>query len=346
MLRCGRQPYGLLPVTGLGRFSAGDATLDRIRELVVGLRDHVFRPMISAVPRVGRSTDPNGDIVDVLRTDAICDSVLMRRVMGPQYLRNLRRFLGQDLDELELLERAADASPTRSPSGSGSAASRSARWVVHQDGTRSITVPLVGDSGYLAELLAVTDPEPLARPVPDQPVPLLHALLRHALLRTYAEAAARLLAAPAFVRDPSSSTSRPTSRPRPPGRGSAASRSPAPTGPSPRRSPTAPTAGARRVPCRAAQPRRRRPGRVGAAPASAPGRHLPPAGRLGHLTRGAPPRGPALERAATAWSSAATAGSRGLRPRTPGRRRPAAARTSPARCWPPTPTRDSSTRRR
>ncbi len=201
VLRCGRQPYGLLPVTGLGRFTSGDARLNRIRELVLGLRDHVFRPVVSAVPRVGRSTDPNGDIIDVLRTDAMSGSVLTRRVTGPQYLRNLRRFLGQNLDELNYW--------TALQTITGSVAQRVGvgqepfgAWLVFQDGTRPITVPFVGDPDYLAELSAVTDPEPLARPVPDQPVPLLHALLRHALLRTYAEAAARLLATPALVRDP------------------------------------------------------------------------------------------------------------------------------------------------
>ncbi|HEX6052710.1 MAG TPA: hypothetical protein VFZ21_25770, partial [Gemmatimonadaceae bacterium] len=68
---------------------------------------------------------------------------------------------------------------------------------------REITTPLVGTPSYIAELLAVTDPEPVASPVPGDPVPVLHALLRHALLREYAEAGARALdrSDPALLRD-------------------------------------------------------------------------------------------------------------------------------------------------
>ena len=47
------------------------------------------------------------------------------------------------------------------------------------------------------ELLAITDLDALAGPVPADTGPLLKVLLRHALLREYAEAAARLLDAPA-----------------------------------------------------------------------------------------------------------------------------------------------------
>jgi hypothetical protein len=196
VIRCGRQPYGVLPVTSLGRFSSpGDeaARLDRVRSILAGLRDAVWRPALAGVARVGRTDDPNGDVVDVLRTDAISTSVLVRRLMGPHYLRHLRLFLGEDLDALgfwPVLQSMTAAAADRAGLGTRPPISR----VVYDPGTRPLTVPLVQPADYLAELAGTTDVDALARPVPGDGVPLLHALLRHGLLREYAEAAARLLA--------------------------------------------------------------------------------------------------------------------------------------------------------
>ena len=57
--------------------------------------------------------------------------------------------------------------------------------------TREITVPLVGTPSYIADLLLCRLRTVWPRPIPSAPVPLLQVLLRHALLREYAEAAAR-----------------------------------------------------------------------------------------------------------------------------------------------------------
>lgn len=199
VLRCGRQPYGLLAVTSLGRLASDDARLTRVRDLLAALRDVVWRPALGAVPRVGRSSDPNGDVIDVLRTDAIAATVAVRRMVGPHYLRHLRLFLGEDLDAFGFWARLQAL--TGALAGRVGIGLIPARQLIYQGGVRPITAPLVGDVGYLADLLAVTDPDALARPVPDQPVPLLHALLRHALLRTFAESGARLLGRLELVRD-------------------------------------------------------------------------------------------------------------------------------------------------
>ena len=70
-LRCGRQPYGVLPVTSLAGWSAaGDdaaPSAERLRQLLVTLRDQVWRPATIGAARVGRSDDPGADVVDVLR---------------------------------------------------------------------------------------------------------------------------------------------------------------------------------------------------------------------------------------------------------------------------------------
>ena len=46
-LRVGRQPYGLLPVTSLGRFT-GDERTNRLRRAVAGLVDGAWRPALGA----------------------------------------------------------------------------------------------------------------------------------------------------------------------------------------------------------------------------------------------------------------------------------------------------------
>jgi hypothetical protein len=59
-LRVGRQPYGLLPVTLLGDWipgaddGEGGAHALKLRDLLVLLRDRLWRPRLDGVPRMGR----------------------------------------------------------------------------------------------------------------------------------------------------------------------------------------------------------------------------------------------------------------------------------------------------
>jgi len=83
--------------------------------------------------------------------------------------------------------------------------------------TRDVVAPLVGTPSYINDLLAISNPEVLAAPVPSDRVPVLQALLRHALLREYTEAAARALDpnAPGLLRDAELVDLVPTSTPTP-----------------------------------------------------------------------------------------------------------------------------------
>src|SRR5215472_3084214 len=83
--------------------------------------------------------------------------------------------------------------------------------------TRDVVAPLVGTPSYINDLLAISNPEVLAAPVPSDRVPVLQALLRHALLREYTEAAARALDpnAPGLLRDAEFVDLVPTSTPTP-----------------------------------------------------------------------------------------------------------------------------------
>jgi hypothetical protein len=212
-LRCGRQPYGFLPVTSLGRWAssgdgdggAGDRAA-KLRQALVALRDHVWRPAVADVARVGRSDNPNDDLVDVLLGEAVSASIFVRRLMGPNYLRHLRLFLGEDFDGLELASVLAQLT-TRLPSRLGLGVTPLLSGAVYEDATERISTSLVQAPtaegaaatlapNYIRELLDLADVDALAGALPGDGTPLLKALLRHALLREHAQAAARLLESP------------------------------------------------------------------------------------------------------------------------------------------------------
>ena len=197
LLRIGRQPYGVLPVTSLDAWQGEDLPM---RNVLVALRDEVFRPAAATVPRVGLGDDPASDLVDVLQAGPLSSSYRVRGLMGQHFLQHLRAFLGEDLDAVGFWQRLVEfgkREPTRL--GLGSFALARAAF----DGsTREVTAPLVGTPSYLADLLAVTDPDQLVA-APTEATPVLQVLLRHALLRSFAEAGAKVLdpADPRLLRD-------------------------------------------------------------------------------------------------------------------------------------------------
>src|SRR5262249_19337157 len=99
VLRCGRQPYGVLPVTSLDAWTPppADGVAVRLRNLLVPLRDLVWRPAAAGVPRIGQTDDPSADLVDVLHVGPLSSSYLVRGLMGQHFLQHLRAFLGEDL---------------------------------------------------------------------------------------------------------------------------------------------------------------------------------------------------------------------------------------------------------
>ena len=111
-------------------------------------------------------------------------------LMGQHFLQHLRAFLGEDLDAVGFWQRLVQlSSRDPQPLGIGRAGARPRG--VRRGGARRSPRRWSATPSYIADLLAVTDLDALATPVPTQPVPLLQALLRHALLREYTEAAAR-----------------------------------------------------------------------------------------------------------------------------------------------------------
>lgn len=203
-LRVGRQPYGVLPVTLLADLAprAGDADAareQRLRELLVVLRDRLWRPRIDGVPRLGR---PNGGSADAelaaaLQSDGVAAGYRLRQLLGPRYLQHLRSFLGVD------------------PVASGWSAARDvlnqAVWgqlgltgrprlaeAAFAPGSEALGAPLVreDEAVFIQALLAAPPLQPPA-PTPSAPTDarsLLQALLRHALQLETLAAALRLAA--------------------------------------------------------------------------------------------------------------------------------------------------------
>ncbi len=200
-LRCGPQPYGILPVTSLTQWQGGTSeTPDAaLKAMLMKLRDGPWRNATGSVARIGRRAgpDPDGDLVDVMHTDAISASYQARNVFGDHFLQHLymRLFagIGSDPAQTTLLDSLQNGWRPRL------AHLRNAAW------QWNLKIPLVQagdvspwrnlDPDYIGDLLNKSYTALLA---PDAVDPgsasLLRTLLRHAFLREYAWAAALLTA--------------------------------------------------------------------------------------------------------------------------------------------------------
>src|SRR5262245_578845 len=209
-LRCGAQPYGLLPVTSLDLWQAGPGepvtSQDTwLKGMLVALRDSVWRDAAGSVARIGtrqNPIDPDADLADVMRTDALSSTYRTRNVFGRHFLQHLYRFLASnfpdsDPGQTSLLQRLGISWRPRL------AHLWSADW------QWNVTAPLIQagevspwaklEPNYIATMLAEPhiDHLILARPDPQAPentTSLLPMLLRHAFLREIAYAAALLQA--------------------------------------------------------------------------------------------------------------------------------------------------------
>ena len=210
-LRCGVQPYGLLPVTSLDLWqpSASQGTTSQdawLKGMLLSLRDSVWRPALGSVARIGNRQnpiDPDADLADVMRTDAVSNGYRTRNVFGSHFLQHLFRFVASGMPDsgaaqTALLQQLGIAWRPRT----------SRLW--NADWQWNVLAPLVQvgevspwaklEPNYIATLLAEPRIEQLiqSRPNPlagDFTTSLLQTLLRHAHLREIACAAARLQAA-------------------------------------------------------------------------------------------------------------------------------------------------------
>ncbi|WP_203906144.1 hypothetical protein [Rhizocola hellebori] len=210
-LRCGPQPYGILPVTLLDGWTPqpGDQSAARqgwLRDLLVHARDRIWRPVLGSVARIGLRTppDPDADLADVMRTDGISHGHLARPVLGRHYVQHLYSLNAQSLSaDLQAQDVIADKILTLLGLPTQAGHRPHVAGAFHSDSGLPVTAPLVqpdgvaaglpGHSDYLGALLAATTIDAIVNAAPA-PASLLHALLRHGLLREFATAAARIAA--------------------------------------------------------------------------------------------------------------------------------------------------------
>jgi hypothetical protein len=217
ILRCGRQPYGLLPVTSLDLWQPGAGEEQALaadfwlKGLLLKLRDNIWRPHLGDVFRLGRRQsppDPDADLADIMRSDGISSGYSMRALFGRHYLQHLRAFLAEDLQGSGFI-------PTQDSLAAGLLQRLGIGWrprlaqAIAAETVWPVTAPLVQsgevspwrnlEPNYIAALLALRriDDVIAARPDPaatDGGASLLQLLLRHALLREIADAAAQIAA--------------------------------------------------------------------------------------------------------------------------------------------------------
>ncbi|MEU1185775.1 hypothetical protein ABZ464_50850, partial [Streptomyces sp. NPDC005820] len=98
--RAGAVPYGLLPVSALSRWTPGrDAEQPLGHTLPVWLRRlmRVWRTAAGTAPHLGRSSDPDADLIETLGQHASAQGAQIRKVLGPDLHTNMFRLLGLDL---------------------------------------------------------------------------------------------------------------------------------------------------------------------------------------------------------------------------------------------------------
>src|SRR5262249_47042235 len=199
-VRCGRQPYGVLPVTSLDlwRPRAGDETAAAndswLKGVLIRLRDNIWRVQLKDVARIGRRQDrpdADADLADVMRTDALSHRYSARTVIGRHYLQHLRAFLAEDLQAtgfidthnalaVGILQRLAFTARPRLGQAVYADLAFPVAGPLVQSGEVSRWRPL--EPNYIAALLAQTSIEAIVGAQPGAGTSLLQTLLRHATL--------------------------------------------------------------------------------------------------------------------------------------------------------------------
>lgn len=227
-LRCGRQPYGVLPVTSLDLWQSSPSETTTpanelfLKKLLIDLRDRVWRARLPQAARIGRRqspADPDADLADIMRTEAVSNGYRARSLLGRHYFQHLRAFLNEPNAVHSGFEAAQEAiaAPLLQKLGL-SWRPRLARAIFDEAAWR-VSSPMVQtgevspwrklEPNYIAALLAQTSIDALIGDGAHagDGKSLLQVLLRHALLREIAEAAAAIAGTvpganvPALLRD-------------------------------------------------------------------------------------------------------------------------------------------------
>ena len=202
--RVGPAPYGLLPV---GPLSAWRVPVEGVRqELPQGFQRLVplWLAASQGAPRVGRSADPEADLVGVLAMDASMQTAQIRRATGYEATWNIWGFHGLNLRTFEQL-RSSIGRELLQMLGAPSWDPRVLR-LNFAEKAYDFSGPLIEDRplseterlafNYIAWLrtASIADLQKQGAPPADPPVnALLYLMLRHALLSEYDASAQHVL---------------------------------------------------------------------------------------------------------------------------------------------------------
>ena len=208
-IRCGRQPYGLLPVSSIDLWAIRpeDGTdVQRTRELlsVVAKLSRVWMRASAYAPRMGRSADPRQDLLEVLRLQASSNKYAIRAALGRHYFQNLWQFQLIDLGGSgwwTRLEQIVNASLQAMGFGEVNARvknsvyagySVSLKGALVQPGVAAADTRLAPN--FVELLLNTTVAGIRDETFPDpKPKSVLYTLLRHSALLEYTKAAQNIL---------------------------------------------------------------------------------------------------------------------------------------------------------
>lgn len=207
--RIGAVPYGLLPVGSLTRWEidpneAKDPVLGGIVPRLQRL-ERIWSQFLDQPPHVGRSDDPDADIVETLGQDASAQMAQIRRAIGPDTNWNLFGFTGTEYEQWRAVQQAIARGVLQALGDPG--------WdprVLHMSfaaaaydfsGPLVQKEPLSEQEGlpfdYIAWLRTATIEQlrNQAAPPTDEPLnALLYLMLRHAILQEYDNRGIDLLA--------------------------------------------------------------------------------------------------------------------------------------------------------
>ncbi len=202
--RVGGVPYGVLPVSSLTRWPATkDGIGTQLADLLRTGRS-VWSAQVNAAPHVGRSSDADGDLLDVMSMDASARAIRLRRLLGQDAQANLMTMFGIAWAGWQNVEVAiAQAVLTAAGLPGLNAAILSA---VFSDTALKFLYGFVSDTplsetaalgpNYITWLRTATTAQLQAESFPSIPHALLYRLLRYALLTdTWREGRRILLAA-------------------------------------------------------------------------------------------------------------------------------------------------------
>jgi hypothetical protein len=205
-LRVGNQPYGVLPVTSLDRWQPvyDDVTAGAVAQVARGLRT-TWRAALAQVPRAGGPGDPDEILLAILGMSPNTAAVHARTAISRELAVNGAWFyeLDTQIPEWDAVRAQVDAQ-LAAALGHAAASPALAELAVDPTHATRLGAPWVVDptnaaatapANYLQKL---ADNPPmqlwnLSGIVDAQKLPLLAVLARHAILREYAQAAARQL---------------------------------------------------------------------------------------------------------------------------------------------------------